>query len=163
MIQHKRAFTLIELLVVVLIIGILASVALPQYQKAVVKSRFSELIQAGDALYKASIIYRLANGSWPDTLEQLDIDLFGTISENKISIENENYRCDLKLNDEARSILCHPRQYMSKIDFRIYASGVKVCEALNTEPSMISVCQTFGPKTVSGGGGANRRYAYKIN
>lgn len=58
----KKAFTLIELLVVVLIIGILSSIALPQYQKAVEKARTAELVQNTFALQRAVDLYILENG-----------------------------------------------------------------------------------------------------
>ncbi len=68
-------FTLIELLVVVLIIGILAAVALPQYNKAVIKARAAEVVVQGKAVLDAQKVYVLSNGTLDYTLEVLDIDL----------------------------------------------------------------------------------------
>ena len=89
-----KGFTLIELLVVVLIIGILAAVALPQYQKAVRKSRLVQGIVIARALHEAQEAFYLANGYYATSQEELDIDvecpssLECTITENKIDIHS---------------------------------------------------------------------------
>ena len=75
--MNKKGFTLLELLVVVLIIGILASVALPKYQMAVMRSRYSTLKANVRALYEAEKIYYMANGVYSADLETLSIDLPG--------------------------------------------------------------------------------------
>lgn len=59
---NQKGFTLIELLVVVLIIGILASVALPQYERAVAKSRASEAWTNLRAIETALQVKRLSDG-----------------------------------------------------------------------------------------------------
>ena len=85
-------FTLIELLVVVLIIGILAAVAVPQYQVAVEKSRMSEALTNLASIQKAIDVYILENGYPSSSVELignpenengiaglLDIDLESTL------------------------------------------------------------------------------------
>ena len=72
--MNKKGFTLIELLVV-LIIGILSSVALPQYTKAVEKSRAVEVITVIKAIKTDREVYYMANGKYTEDLTELDIEI----------------------------------------------------------------------------------------
>ena len=77
--SQQQGFTLLELLMVVIIIGILASVALPQYTRVAERSRAAEALTNLAALRSAELRFKAAN---PDLLyttdpAQLDIDVPG--------------------------------------------------------------------------------------
>jgi type II secretion system protein G len=74
----KKGFTLIELLVVVIIIAILAAIAVPQYQVAVLKARFSTVMSNTKAIKDAAEMYYLTYGEYPtDNIIVLDFDIPG--------------------------------------------------------------------------------------
>ena len=71
----KKGFTLIELLVVVLIMGILASVSLPQYFRSVEKAHSAEAVSALSAIASAQERYWMQNGTYTADLVQLDVGM----------------------------------------------------------------------------------------
>ena len=84
--MKNRAFTLIEVLVVVLIIGILAAISVVQYQKSVLKSRFTALMPITKALYEGEELFAMSSGKYTDKLENLDISTTGGVSGSTANI-----------------------------------------------------------------------------
>ncbi len=69
--QHERGFTLIELLIVMTIIGILAAISVPSYNRSTIKARESVLMEDLYQMRRATDAYYADNATYPDSLDSL--------------------------------------------------------------------------------------------
>ncbi len=92
--KTNKAFTLIELLVVVLIIGILAAIAVPKYQLAVIKSKTSTMLPTLKAIAQADSVFYMANGHYSPSIYNLDVNMPGECTTTPDGAElGQVYQC----------------------------------------------------------------------
>lgn len=126
--NNNHGFTLLELLVVVLIIGVLAAIALPQYRKAVGKAELAQVISATKAIQNAEERFYLTNGVYTTTLDLLDTKL-----------RNGNVKC---LISSPNYSVCYDTNYLVTHYYRETTSKDAVeCYAKNK--ILASACESF--------------------
>jgi len=149
-----KGFTLIELLVVVLIIGILAAVAVPQYKIAVYKSRLAAVIPTVKAMKQAVETYYLNNGEYIQNLDAYDIGFPCTTYNGNNSSRCEtattiwNVRSNVNMCQDVSAILINENReginsYGMCLDYS-HRPGVRYCGAAQNDSAANQVCKNLG-------------------
>ena len=144
--NNKRGFTLLELLVVVLIIGILAGIALPQYNKAVLKARFAEALVNVKAIEDSVDRYLLANGFVDGAnLCDLDVELSGGEFNEYCNYITDKFIYWLSMESDRYEILGYPKNSFAYLNIYFYQDvKYKTCLTGTTDKGRF-ICRYLEP------------------
>ena len=144
--DDRKGFTLIEVLIVVLIIAILAAVAVPQYQKAVMKSRYSALMPIAKSLANGNEAYYMDKGQYATSPTELDVS--GQDEKypdgTKVDMSSGEYSYVLAKRDNLPLNYLVYQKHSDKFADNIH------CEADENNPMAQEVCQGLGGELISG-------------
>ena len=143
--MNNKGFTLIELLVVVLIIGVIAGIAVPQYRKMVLRTHYATLKTTVRYIADRQEEFYRGNGRLGDFYE-LGIDI-GTITGRTMLRINNDIYCQLVgiTDNYTPAVLCN---FKEKMTYEYYNTRPKresiLCVALSTNEKDIynKLCQT---------------------
>ena len=162
---NKKGFTLIEMLVVVLIIGILAGIALPQYRVAVTKAKVASMLPLMRAWKDAYAMWKLQHSEYYEggnseyglpTADDLGVNWpsdWECDNELETVCHNDEWRCYANDEDEEGDISCYYKQLNIKM-FQADSSnncGIKgktVCMSDYQDDFTTKVCKSMGRVSV---------------
>ena len=155
--NRRKGFTLIELLIVVLIIGILAAVAVPQYQLAVFKSRITLAITYVKAVHDAQEVYYLANGKYASSLADLDIQV---TCPTKWTCGMFSWDVWVGNQENTFALVYFFNHGVVEESEERELNGVLYCWADTADTTATKICKNFGPETY---GSSEARIRHRLN
>ena len=163
--RKKQGFTLIELLVVVLIIGVLAAMALPQYRVAVGVSRASTMYAFMRGVDQAQQAFYMANNRYATTFDSLSVGIPpGFTKTDEKTITKRHMACWVMTEHGNAEISIKCSEGITGVVLEKYHNqNYYLCWAATNKELNKQICRNLSGKDEANGISSDQAEWYKIN